>query len=194
MLRASPFSLLSPSCSPRRPPCCSSCPCCPLWGDPPWLPGLSQSLAKILLDYTGCKISVLCCCGSICWASFIALHHHITFLTYLVWMKAALCFTLVGSFEILHPISQLWIQFQFGYDVHGVDAYGNPNEHSRTEVREGPIVKGKKLFNNTLHTDRQSKMVSNCTLNSSCCPKIRGNQYVRIKLKSTPICRRKVQE
>merc|ERR1711990_1209260 len=32
--------------------------------------------------------------------------------------------------------------YQFGYDVHGVDAYGNPNEHSRTEVREGPHVKG----------------------------------------------------
>merc|ERR1719228_2886973 len=32
--------------------------------------------------------------------------------------------------------------YQFGYDVHGVDAYGNPNEHSRIETREGPHVKG----------------------------------------------------
>merc|ERR1719244_1367533 len=32
--------------------------------------------------------------------------------------------------------------YQFGYDVHGVDAYGNPNEHSRIETREAPHVKG----------------------------------------------------
>ena len=32
--------------------------------------------------------------------------------------------------------------YQFGYDVHGVDAYGNPNEHSRVESRVGPTVKG----------------------------------------------------
>ena len=74
-----------------------------------------------------------------------------------VWLKTVSCFTLVGSLEILlHPIWQLWIQFQFGYDVHGVDAYGNPNEHSRTEVREGPIVKGKKLLTtHCIQTDSQ---------------------------------------
>ena len=33
--------------------------------------------------------------------------------------------------------------YQFGYDVHGYDAYGNPNVHSRTEARDGPNVKGK---------------------------------------------------
>merc|ERR1712080_539582 len=32
--------------------------------------------------------------------------------------------------------------YQFGYDVNEVDIYGNPNVHSRTEVREGPHVKG----------------------------------------------------
>merc|ERR1712088_260202 len=32
--------------------------------------------------------------------------------------------------------------YQFGYDVHEVDAYGNPNVHSRIETREGPHVKG----------------------------------------------------
>merc|ERR1711971_1416796 len=40
------------------------------------------------------------------------------------------------------PYEEIPHDYQFGYDVHGVDAYGNPNEHSRTEVREGPIVKG----------------------------------------------------
>merc|ERR1712088_845545 len=32
--------------------------------------------------------------------------------------------------------------YRFGYDVHEVDAYGNPNVHSRIETREGPHVKG----------------------------------------------------
>merc|ERR1712106_623308 len=32
--------------------------------------------------------------------------------------------------------------YQFGYDVHGYDEYGNPNVHSRTEARDGPTVKG----------------------------------------------------
>merc|ERR1712106_59178 len=32
--------------------------------------------------------------------------------------------------------------YQFGYDVHGYDEYGNPNVHSRTEARGGPTVKG----------------------------------------------------
>merc|ERR1719291_131036 len=40
------------------------------------------------------------------------------------------------------PYEEIPHDYQFGYDVHGVDAYGNPNEHSRTEVREGPVVKG----------------------------------------------------
>merc|ERR1712154_80091 len=32
--------------------------------------------------------------------------------------------------------------YQFGYDVHGYDEYGNPNVHSRTEQRDGYNVKG----------------------------------------------------
>merc|ERR1711942_266216 len=32
--------------------------------------------------------------------------------------------------------------YQFGYDVHGYDEYGNPNVHSRTEARDGYNVKG----------------------------------------------------
>merc|ERR1712106_531583 len=28
--------------------------------------------------------------------------------------------------------------YSFGYDVHGVDEYGNPNNHGRTESRVGP--------------------------------------------------------
>merc|ERR1711887_462115 len=32
--------------------------------------------------------------------------------------------------------------YQFGYDVHGYDGYGNPNVHSRTEARDGYNVKG----------------------------------------------------
>ena len=32
--------------------------------------------------------------------------------------------------------------YAFGYDVNELDEYGNPNVHSRTEVREGPHVKG----------------------------------------------------
>ena len=32
--------------------------------------------------------------------------------------------------------------YQFGYDVAGYDAYGNPNVHGRTEAREGNTVKG----------------------------------------------------
>merc|ERR1712079_178707 len=32
--------------------------------------------------------------------------------------------------------------YQFGYDVHGYDEYGNPNVHSRTEHRDGYNVKG----------------------------------------------------
>ena len=34
--------------------------------------------------------------------------------------------------------------YQFGYDVHGYDEYGNPNVHSRTEQRDGYNVKGTK--------------------------------------------------
>ena len=33
--------------------------------------------------------------------------------------------------------------YQFGYDVHGYDEYGNPNVHSRVEQRDGYNVKGK---------------------------------------------------
>jgi hypothetical protein len=33
--------------------------------------------------------------------------------------------------------------YAFGYDVNELDEYGNPNVHSRTEVREGPHVKGR---------------------------------------------------
>jgi hypothetical protein len=33
--------------------------------------------------------------------------------------------------------------YAFAYDVNELDEYGNPNVHSRTEVREGPHVKGK---------------------------------------------------
>jgi hypothetical protein len=32
--------------------------------------------------------------------------------------------------------------YAFAYDVNELDEYGNPNVHSRTEVREGPHVKG----------------------------------------------------
>merc|ERR1712106_317056 len=32
--------------------------------------------------------------------------------------------------------------YQFGYDVHGYDEYGNANVHSRTESRDGYNVKG----------------------------------------------------
>merc|ERR1712168_1594635 len=32
--------------------------------------------------------------------------------------------------------------YQFGYDVHGYDEYGNRNVHSRTEARDGYNVKG----------------------------------------------------
>merc|ERR1712038_1367138 len=32
--------------------------------------------------------------------------------------------------------------YEFGYDVHDYDAYGNPNVHSRHEVRDGYDVKG----------------------------------------------------
>merc|ERR1712025_1313077 len=32
--------------------------------------------------------------------------------------------------------------YQFGYDVHGYDEYGNPNVHSRVEQRDGYKVKG----------------------------------------------------
>merc|ERR1712019_188234 len=32
--------------------------------------------------------------------------------------------------------------YQFGYDVHGYDEYGNANVHSRTEQRDGYNVKG----------------------------------------------------
>merc|ERR1712117_259230 len=32
--------------------------------------------------------------------------------------------------------------YQFGYDVHGYDEYGNPNVHSRTEQRDGYNMKG----------------------------------------------------
>merc|ERR1711936_924525 len=32
--------------------------------------------------------------------------------------------------------------YEFGYGVHEVDEYGNPNVHSRHEVRDGPTVKG----------------------------------------------------
>merc|ERR1712215_451777 len=52
---------------------------------------------------------------------------------------------------VAHPVSlhavhavheEIPHDYQFGYDVHGIDAYGNPNEHSRIESREGPVVKG----------------------------------------------------
>merc|ERR1719471_1943198 len=32
--------------------------------------------------------------------------------------------------------------YQFGYEVNGYDEYGNPNNHGRTEAREGNTVKG----------------------------------------------------
>merc|ERR1711997_955771 len=32
--------------------------------------------------------------------------------------------------------------YEFGYGVHEVGEYGNPNVHSRHEVRDGPTVKG----------------------------------------------------
>ena len=32
--------------------------------------------------------------------------------------------------------------YEYGYDVHEYDAYGNPNVHSKTEVRDGYQVKG----------------------------------------------------
>merc|ERR1712123_432785 len=46
-----------------------------------------------------------------------------------------------------HPAPAPYVEetpknYQFGYDVHGYDEYGNPNVHSRTEARDGPTVKG----------------------------------------------------
>ena len=38
--------------------------------------------------------------------------------------------------------------YQFGYDVHGYDEYGNPNVHSRTEQRDGYNVKGNNIIEN----------------------------------------------
>ena len=37
--------------------------------------------------------------------------------------------------------------YAFGYDVNEVDEYGNPNVHSRNEVREGNTVKGNYSIN-----------------------------------------------
>ena len=55
---------------------------------------------------------------------------------------------LAALLDLFSSIGSFTFESQFGYDVHGVDAYGNPNEHSRTEVREGPIVKGENIFSN----------------------------------------------
>merc|ERR1711881_474149 len=37
--------------------------------------------------------------------------------------------------------------YTYGYDVNELDAYGNPNIHSKTETREGGIVKGQYRVN-----------------------------------------------
>merc|ERR1711955_139529 len=37
--------------------------------------------------------------------------------------------------------------YTYGYDVNELDAYGNPNIHSKTETREGGIVKGQHRVN-----------------------------------------------
>ena len=42
--------------------------------------------------------------------------------------------------------------YQFGYDVHGYDEYGNANVHSRTEQRDGYNVKGKTLSRTLKHS------------------------------------------
>ena len=73
--------------------------------------------------------------------------------------------------------------------MHGVDAYGNPNEHSRTEVREGPVVKGEKLLNNKIAQLEGIKLHPKLLL----LPKIGGDQYLCIVLKVAPIWMRKVQ-
>merc|ERR1712088_1018738 len=51
---------------------------------------------------------------------------------------------LVHAAPVVHAVHHEEIphDYQFGYDVHEVDAYGNPNVHSRIETREGPHVKG----------------------------------------------------
>merc|ERR1711981_458501 len=51
---------------------------------------------------------------------------------------------LVPAAPLVHAVHHEEIphDYQFGYDVHEVDAYGNPNVHSRIETREGPHVKG----------------------------------------------------
>merc|ERR1712098_128033 len=37
--------------------------------------------------------------------------------------------------------------YTYGYDVNELDAYGNPNIHSKTETREGGVVKGQYRVN-----------------------------------------------
>merc|ERR1719476_762008 len=50
---------------------------------------------------------------------------------------------LVHAAPLAHAVhEEIPHDYQFGYDVNEVDIYGNPNVHSRTEVREGPHVKG----------------------------------------------------
>ena len=46
--------------------------------------------------------------------------------------------------------------YQFGYDVHGYDEYGNANVHSRTEQRDGYNVKGNNISEN-LETQSQTE-------------------------------------
>ena len=46
-----------------------------------------------------------------------------------------------------HPAPKPYVEeapknYQYGYDVHGYDEYGNPNVHSKTETRDGYNVKG----------------------------------------------------
>ena len=47
--------------------------------------------------------------------------------------------------------------YQFGYDVHGYDEYGNPNVHSRTEQRDGYNVKGIYLFHQHCNFQKDNK-------------------------------------
>ena len=70
----------------------------------------------------------------------------------IIWHKLVInIFVLIQNPFLTHYtnfITLTWIsQTQFGYDVNGVDIYGNPNVHSRTEVREGPHVKGEAFIN-----------------------------------------------
>ena len=50
--------------------------------------------------------------------------------------------------NMTHFIVNLQKDYAFGYDVNELDEYGNPNVHSRTEVREGPHVKGNNFYLN----------------------------------------------